>query len=204
METKSRKKRLEQLFFLFLVYSFLGWVIETTFVAILTHEFTSRGYLFVREPLAHYFPSLRNIPLFQHIPLIFGLPMIEIFGFGCLILIYCFRKLKNRPFILFLCGTVSLTLLELAASYLCSNIFHKTYWDYSAYPLNFQGRICLFISLAWGLGSVLIITQIQPWLNRHYHKLCGHKNFALVINIFIVLTLFCALLKYWWFPNTLG
>lgn len=135
--------------FIFLFCSIIGWVFETVSVAISTHKMTERGYLFVLDPLPHYFPSLADVPLLKNVPLILGLPMIEIYGFGAVVSIFGFRKLANHPVWLFLTGMAVLTLFELLGSYFCTGVLHKTYWDYSGQFLNFQGRICLMSSLAW-------------------------------------------------------
>ena len=41
------------------------------------------------------------------------------------------------------------------------HLFKVKYWDYSDWPLNYHGHICLFISLFWGFFSVLLVKVIH-------------------------------------------
>lgn len=40
-------------------------------------------------------------------------------------------------------------------------MFHVKYWDYSDLPLNYKGYICLFVSLFWGLLSIVLVEFIH-------------------------------------------
>jgi len=40
-------------------------------------------------------------------------------------------------------------------------MFGVRYWDYSNQPLNLMGHICLFVSLGWGVFSVLLVRIVH-------------------------------------------
>lgn len=197
------KTNIFYVFFIFLVFSLIGWIFETTAAAISQHKFIQKGYLFILEPLSYYFPSLDQVSFLENIPLIVGLPLIEIYGFGALISIFAFGKLRNRPVLLFLSGMVVLTAFELLGSYFCSYVLHKRFWDYSENFLNFQGRICLMSSLAWGVASLLIVKVLVPLINKAYIKIEHRRVLRIVVCILIILSALCALSKYWWFADVL-
>lgn len=190
--------------FVFLACSFIGWIFETVGVAVSSHKFTERGYLFMLEPLPHYFPFLARVPLLQNMPLILGLPMIEIYGFGAILSIIGFRGLRGHPVWLFITGMAVLTLFELLGSYFCTGVLHKTYWDYSGQFLNFQGRICLMSSLAWGTGALLAVKCLSPLTSRLYQKTKHRRRFRVITVLLTTGAVICALCKYWWFADILS
>lgn len=46
------------------------------------------------------------------------------------------------------------------------NIFHLKLWDYSKHPGNVKGRIAPFISLFWGISTVVLTAFVQPHVMR--------------------------------------
>ena len=73
---------------------------------------------------------------------------------------------KITPALVFL-GIVALTTaLELLASYLMEALLGGWQWDYTRFPLNFQGRIALNPSLRFGLGGMVFLYLLQPLFGR--------------------------------------
>ena len=48
-------------------------------------------------------------------------------------------------------------------SFALEKLFHAAWWDYSDFPLNLHGRICLFASLGFGVGGLLTVYVIAPF-----------------------------------------
>lgn len=203
-ETAESKPGIFYVLFVFLLCSFVGWVFETAEMSIIDHQFVGRGYLFVLQPLPHYFPALENVVLLQQLPLILGLPLIEVYGFGGVIAIFGMRGLAKRPVCLFLTGMVVLTAFELLGSYFCSLVLHKRFWDYSGRFLNFQGRICLMSALAWGVGALLAVRGLAPVSAGIYTNIKRRKRFRVLICLLAFGAVLCALCKYWWFADLLS
>jgi uncharacterized membrane protein len=63
---------------------------------------------------------------------------------------------KNLIWI-FLLGMTGATVLEYVTGDVMERLFHVRYWDYSKQPLNVNGHICLGVSLAWGVFSILLV-----------------------------------------------
>jgi uncharacterized membrane protein len=193
----SNYKRIDiySIFSCFIICAFLGWIFETTAVLIQTGHLTDRGLLFIQKNFSYYFPFLKSVPFIKNVPLVWGLPIIEIYGLGGSIIVFLFRKLKNKPIILFFTGMILMTLFELMASYFCGYVLHRTYWDYSKDFLNFQGRICLRSSLAWGFLSMFTVKFLTSKLELIYAEERRIKHFKTIISIFIAYTFICVFFK---------
>lgn len=180
----------------FLVCGFLGWIFETTAVFIETGELTDRGYLFIGKSLSSYFPFLAGITLFRKLKLLWGVPIIEIYGLGGLIIYILLDRFKWSNIEIFFYGMISMTLFELLGSYYCTIILHRTLWDYSNDFLNFQGRICLRSALAWGFLCLLMKKIIIPFFENLYRKKSVERKFRVVVTFLTIYTIICGVLKY--------
>ena len=118
------------LFLLFLVYSFLGYLGEVFILYIKTHELNHRGFL-----LGPYLP---------------------IYGVGALIITYVFKYINNY-FLVYLLCLIIFTLLEYFTSFFIEKVFNIRLWDYSSYKYNLNGRVCLFKSIEFGFGGLFVI-----------------------------------------------
>ena len=79
-------------FLLFIIYSFMGWLMEIIDNIIVKHKIVNRGFL-----LGPYCP---------------------IYGFGCLSLIFFLSNYKSDPIILFFMAIVICSILEYSTSYI--------------------------------------------------------------------------------------
>lgn len=125
---------LDWLFF-FYVYSFLGWIWESGYASVVSKRPTNRGFLHG--------------------------PLIPIYGFGALGVLLSTIDVRGSIPLIFLFGMTGATVLELLTGFVMEKLFHVKYWDYSHFPFNFKGYICLFASLGWGVFSVLLIRVIH-------------------------------------------
>ena len=123
-------------FLYFVVYSFLGWCMETVFCSVVERRLVSRGFLFG--------------------------PICPIYGVGVLMMICWFKPFMDRPVIFYLVATVCMSAWEYLVGWFLEVTTHIKYWDYSWSRFNLQGRICLPISLAWGVLSYLVLFFIHP------------------------------------------
>lgn len=73
-------------------------------------------------------------------------------------------KLKGNMIALFFVSMIVLTFWEYVVGVLLEKIFKTKYWDYSDHKINFQGRICLTNSLAWGFLGIGFIEFIHPFI----------------------------------------
>lgn len=121
----------------FFVYGFACWVMECVFESIRQKKLVyDRG--FNRGPFC------------------------TIYGVAFLFVYFVMKPLDGRWVLLYFVGMLYATLLEYVTAVLLDKLFHQKLWDYSDMPCSFQGRINLFISLAWGGLIVLVFALIQP------------------------------------------
>lgn len=66
-----------------------------------------------------------------------------------------------RIFFLSLCGG---SLTELGVGWLLWHVFRRKYWDYSGYPLNLAGYVCLFSAVGFGVIGVVWMKWVGPFL----------------------------------------
>ena len=116
-----------ELTWLFLIYSFLGWMLETILAATEQRRFVNRG--------------LVNGPLCT----IYGVPIVILTIFG-----------QELPlFWLFLGAMIVATVTEWISGHMIERFYHERWWDYSNVKWNLDGYICLPASLVWGvLGTI--------------------------------------------------
>lgn len=129
-----------QMLWYFLVYSFIGWVVEVVFHAVTVGKVINRGFL--------------------------NGPVCPVYGFGMLAVLSLIHGVeaagwKMNDFMLFLFGLLLATAVELVAGWLLDVCFHARWWDYSDKPFQFRGYICLEFSILWGLGTVIVIRGVH-------------------------------------------
>ena len=126
----------------FMIYSFLGWVIEVSYHAVTLGKVVNRGFL--------------------------NGPICPVYGVGVSLVLLTVQGLGRRnietsnPLVLFIIGIVLATGAELIAGYLLDKLFHARWWDYSKEKFNLGGYICLSFSLIWGLAIAFVLRVIQP------------------------------------------
>lgn len=117
-----------QLVFFFLVYCFVGWIIECTYVSVCTKKLTNRGFM-------------RG-------------PVIPIYGCGAMMLLLSSTPFLKWPVAVFFAGMIGCSVLEYFTGAAMEAIFKVRYWDYSGKKFNLNGHICLFTSVCWGFCSL--------------------------------------------------
>ncbi len=134
-----------QYFVEFIFYSFLGWVWESIYCTANEKKWADRGFLF--GPICPIYGSCVVITsiLFGMIPALSD-PSFPIWA----IFIICY---------------VGSAVAEFGTSWVLEKRFHARWWDYSHMPLNIQGRICVPVSIAFGLAGILIVKFLIPAIN---------------------------------------
>ncbi len=89
-------------------------------------------------------------------------PICTIYGVAWLFIYFAMKPLDGHWVWLYLAGMLYATILEYITAVILEKAFHQKLWDYTDFPLNIRGRVCLPISLAWGGLVVLVFAFIQP------------------------------------------
>ena len=120
----------------FFIYSFLGWICECIYCSIPAKKVINRGFL-----LGPYCP---------------------IYGFGALLVIHFLRPFTNHIIPLYIAGVIVTSILEYFTSWLMEKLFDTKWWDYSTYPFNINGRVCLKNSLLFGIMVLFVYYVVHP------------------------------------------
>ena len=136
-----------KLFWLFLIGSLVGDIIETIFV------YATSGVLMSRSSL------------------LYG-PLSVVWGLGCVLLtivLYGLREKSDRY--IFIGGALLGGVYEYMCSVITEKAFGKVFWDYSAIPFNLNGRINLLYCIFWGALAVIWIKEIYPRMEKLIEKI---------------------------------
>lgn len=137
-----------QICWYFIMYSFIGWVIEVIYHAAVAGKIINRGFL--------------------------NGPVCPVYGLGMLAVIAMLNSVTSskadtvtnaNTAVVFVGGMILATAVEFIAGWLLNHIFHTKCWDYSNKPFNIGGYVCLEFSLLWGLGTVLAVKVFHRMIN---------------------------------------
>ena len=135
----------ERIFILLMLYSFIGWIYESTLCSITQKSLVNRGFL--------------------------NGPICPIYGVGALLVVYFLNGFKDNIILLFLASIPITIVLEYLTSYVLEKLFKTKWWDYSHFRFNINGRVWLIGSIVFGLLSVLLVQFIHPIFNDLVQKL---------------------------------
>ncbi len=146
-----------QICWFFLIYAFIGWIVEVIYHAVTYGEVVNRGFL--------------------------NGPICPVYGFGALTVFAAVNTVAaglaasaaGAPqkaediniWIVFFMGMLLTTAVELIAGWALDILFHARWWDYSNKPFNFRGYICLEFSIIWGLGIVFVVRIVHPTIRSY-------------------------------------
>lgn len=126
-------------FWLFLFYSFLGYLLERMFAKV------------TRSPR-----QVRKCFLL--------LPLCPVYGLAMVVFLAVPDLEKMGVWQLLIRGIVVCTLVEYLVHLFYEQVFGVVFWDYSGVPGNIWGRVCPPFSMVWGLLSTGAALWIQPLL----------------------------------------
>lgn len=146
----------------FLVYSLMGWIVESVYMSICNRKLTNRG--FAKGPFC------------------------PIYGVGALTVFFLLRPYSDQPFQLFLLGMILATAIEFITAVIMNRIFGEIWWDYREKPLNYKGIICLESSIAWGfytLGLFFFLQNMVSSLVDALPVLVGKVGGTMILVIYL-------------------
>ncbi len=125
----------------FIIYSIVGYIIETIFGIITKGVWESRQSF------------------------LYG-PFCAIYGVGAVIMIIFLHGYSKKYTRLFLGGFIVGSIVEYLVSWIGEMILGVKWWDYSNMPLNINGRICVYFSIFWGFLALYLIGSFNPRIDR--------------------------------------
>lgn len=114
----------------FIIYSVLGWFVESVYMSFCNHRLTNRG--FAKGPFC------------------------PIYGFGAVIGYLILNPLSGHYVTLYLTGAFLATTFEYLVGIMMQKFLGEVWWDYTEKPMNYKGIICLESTIAWGFYAIII------------------------------------------------
>lgn len=150
-------------FLYFMIYSFLGWVYESTLCSITGKKLVNRGFL--------------------------NGPICPVYGFGAVLIVLVFYAKETSLLPLFLSSMVLTSVVEYFTAVLLEKLFHARWWDYSGRPFNIHGRVYLTGAVVFAALSVLIIRFLHPSVELLVGTLSSSSKLMISSTLFILLLL---------------
>lgn len=171
-ETKEKNKKVKRKYTIFgisiwrilayfIIYSVVGFVIETVFGLI------TKGVIESRRSSMY-------------------LPVCCIYGVGAVIMILGLQHFKKSNYSLFFGGFVIGSITEYIVSLIGEFIFHIKWWDYSDMAFNINGRVCIAFSFFWGILAIYLMSHFNPIVDKFIDKLT-QKFSVKLLKVLVVL-----------------
>jgi uncharacterized membrane protein len=159
-DTESMRAHPHEVFWFFIIYAFLGWIVEEIYVFLEWGVLVKRGFL--------------------HIPI--G----PIYGYGMLIVILALSNYHKGLFRLFIGSTLFITVFEYISGFLLYHLLGKRLWSYSEYPFNLDGYISLQTSILFGLACVFVIRLVHPHIRNVINRIPVKSGRVILIGIYAI------------------
>lgn len=147
-------------FLYFIIYSFIGWLLEVICKFFQFKRFINRGFLIG--------------------------PICPIYGYGVLVIILLIGKDTNDILDVFLKSILVCSLLEYFTSYFMEKLFNARWWDYSSKKFNINGRICLETMLPFGVLGTTVVYLIHPNIIKFINLFSNKVVIIMGIVLFII------------------
>lgn len=148
-----------RMFWYFLLYSFLGFLLEVAFARV------------IRSPKRD-----RKCFLF--------LPLCPVYGLGALGILAAGEVCGTNPLLLALVGGGVATAAEYFMGLFYQRVLGVEFWDYSDLPLNLGGKVCLPFSVAWGVLALALVYLVHPHAAALVSRIPGWLTPAAAILLF--------------------
>ena len=157
------ERRIHQYITLFLFCSFAGYIIEVTGIYLTEGIIEKRGFL--------------------------TLPLLPIYGFGSVLIARFFQNKRQSSLKVLLFSIISASLLEYITGYCLLKFANLRLWDYSKYTINLNGFIAMWSSISFGIGGVIIVKFIYPYIVKITNKFHIISLRVILLPIVIVLVI---------------
>ena len=153
-----------KIFWVFIIGSIIGYIVE------MIVGFVQNGYFVSRQGL------------------IFG-PFAQVYGLGILAYYFIVPKIKGGYIKIFFVTMILGGIVEYLCSYFQELLFGTISWDYSHLWFNINGRTSLLHCTYWGIGGILFMKFIIPFINK-MDKIIKNTYFRTATALFIIFMLF--------------
>lgn len=144
----------------FVIYSILGWFVESVYMSICNKKLTNRG--------------------------IAKGPFCPIYGVGATVGSLLLNPFSGSYFLVYIIGAVLATSFEFITGLLMMKFLGSLWWDYDNKPYNYKGIICLESTIAWGFYAIGVVKFLNGFIFGKVEKIETSK---MVIFVQVVLAI---------------
>ena len=149
-----------KLFYLFVIGSFIGTILETIWAFCVDGHFEMR------------------------VGMVYG-PFIPVYGGGaCFLTAALYKLYKLNDTLVFVISAFVGAGFEYFCSWLQEHMFGTVSWDYSDTPFNLDGRTNLMYALIWGFLGLVWVRYLYPWTAKLIEKI--PKRAGAIITTFLI------------------
>lgn len=149
-----------KLFYLFVIGSFIGTILETIWAFCVDGHFEMR------------------------VGMVYG-PFIPVYGgCACFLTAALYKLYKLNDTLVFVISAFVGAGFEYFCSWLQEQMFGTVSWDYSDTPFNLDGRINLMYALIWGFLGLVWVRYLYPWTAKLIEKI--PKRAGAIITTFLI------------------
>ena len=164
-EKKEVLNKLVKVFWVFIIGSVIGYVLEMIVGLVQNGHFVSRQGLLIG-------------------------PFIQVYGLGLVTYYLVISKIKDKNNVkIFILSMILGGVIEYLFSFFQEKLFGTISWDYSNLPFNINGRTSLLHCLYWGTGGVLFVKFILPYIDG-LDNLYKYKTYKIITSFLIVFICF--------------
>lgn len=124
----------------FILYSFLGFLLEVAFARLIHHPKRDRKCFIL-------------------------LPLCPVYGLGAEVILALSDTLRAGPLGVMAIGFLSASAAEYLMGLFYARVLGVHFWDYSDLPLNLDGLVCLPFSLCWTVLALVLVYWLSPWVD---------------------------------------
>ncbi len=147
-------------FLYFIIYSFIGWLMEVISKFFEFKRYINRGFLIG--------------------------PICPIYGYGVLLIIILIGRDTTDVLAVFLKAILICSVLEYSTSYVMEKLFNARWWDYSENKFNINGRICLETMVPFGILGTTVVYLVHPLITKFIALFSTKLIIITSIIIFII------------------
>lgn len=147
----------------FVMYSMLGWLVESIYMSICNHKLTNRG--FARGPFC------------------------PIYGFGAVACYLILNPLKGHYVSLYIVGAVLATIFEFIVGKGMIKFLGELWWDYNDKPFNYKGIVCLESTIAWGFYAIGVIHFVNSGIYWIIDRVNYHTGIRLITAALVLVVI---------------
>lgn len=111
-------------------------------------------------------------------------PWLPIYGAGAIAMLILLKPVRKNPYIYFLLAMLVCGVIEYSTSIYLELVHHLSWWDYTGYFLNINGRVCLEGLLIFAIGGILVTYFLAPIMANFLGKL--NKKFKVIACIILI------------------